>query len=53
MIRDVVQNAGLEGFAELGLVMFVTAFLLVLTRVYFMTPQEAEEQASIPLSEES
>lgn len=52
MIRDVVENAGLAGFAEIGLVLFVFAFVMVVLRVWWMDRSEAEDRAQMPLEED-
>ena len=52
MIRDVIENAGLEGFAEIGLILFLVAFLLVVIRVVLMDSETAEEHAQIPLNDD-
>ena len=52
MIRDVVENAGLEGFAKIGLIMFLIAFLLVVIRVLLMDSEEAKAKANIPLDDD-
>lgn len=53
MLQDVMERAGLEGFAELGLVMFVIAFVSVLIRVWLLDGDEAERRAEIPFGDES
>ena len=54
MMRDVMQNAGLVGFAELGLLFFFFAFALVLFKtVAWTTDEECEEALHIPLDEGS
>lgn len=52
MIRDVMESAGLETFAEIGLIMFIIAFVLVIIRVLLMGSGEAEERANIPLNDD-
>ena len=52
MIRDVMENAGLEGFAEIGLILFLIAFLLVILRVVLIDKEEAEERSRLPLDDE-
>lgn len=53
MLQDVVENAGLEGFAEIGLILFLIAFVLVVIRIWLVDGDEAEEHANIPFDEES
>ena len=51
MLQDVVQNSGLEGYAEIGLLMFVAAFVFAVIRVWLMNTREAKSHASIPLDD--
>jgi hypothetical protein len=51
MNRDVMQSAGLEIYAEIGIILFVFAFVLVLARVVFMKNSEAQECGNIPLED--
>ncbi len=53
MNRDVMQSAGLEIYAEIGIVFFLVGFLLVLIRVGFMKKSEVEECGNLPLSDGS
>lgn len=53
MIRDVLENAGLAGFAEIGLILFLFAFVMVILRVWWMDRGEAEDRAQMPLDEDS
>ena len=52
MIRDVLENAGLAGFAEIGLVLFLIAFSLVVLRVWWMDREEADDRAQMPLDDD-
>lgn len=53
MIRDIVQNAGLVSFAELGLICFFVAFTLVLLKTFFLTTNEEHAAAlMLPLDED-
>lgn len=53
MIRDVIQAAGLEGFAEIGVVLFVLAFSLILITTYFgLKPGEIDALRRAPLDPE-
>lgn len=51
MNRDVMQGAGLEIYAEVGIIIFLIGFLLVLIRVAFMKKSEVEECGNLPLSD--
>lgn len=53
MLQDVMEQAGLEGFAEIGLIIFVIAFLLVLIRVWLVDGEEADRHANIPFGDDS
>ncbi len=50
MMRDVMQNAGLEGFAELGILIFFVTFAIVALRV-LARGDRWDEHASLPLEE--
>lgn len=52
MFREVVQNARLEDYAELGLIFFVIAFALVLLRVFFLKREEATHMNELPLQQD-
>lgn len=51
MKRDVMEGSGLEIFAEIGLILFLIAFLLVLVRVFLLKGEKAQEYAEIPLED--
>lgn len=52
-LSDVMSAAGLAIYAELGLLLFLGAFLAVAIKVLFFTKSQAFEQAGmIPLDEE-
>lgn len=51
MKREVMESAGLEIFAEVGLVLFVIGFLAVLIRVALLKRDEVEHIESLPLDE--
>ena len=51
MNRDVMQGAGLAIYAEVGIVIFLFAFLLVVVRVALMKKSEADECGNIPLND--
>jgi hypothetical protein len=46
-----MESAGLEIFAEVGLVLFVIGFLAVLIRVALLKRDEVEHIESLPLDE--
>ena len=52
MIRDVMENAGLSGFAEIGLILFLLAFIFVIIRILLIDREEAEERSHMPLDDE-
>ncbi len=53
MIRDILQNAGLVSFPELGLICFVLAFTLVLLKTFLLTTSEEHAAAlMLPLDED-
>ena len=52
MLRDVVENAGLEGFAEIGLILFLIAFVLVIARIVLIDKDEAAEHSRMPLDDD-
>ena len=52
MMRDVMQTAGLVGFAELGLLLFTFAFGLAIARVIWgMSRAEADAASQLPLED--
>ncbi len=52
MMRDVMQSAGLVGFAELGLILFTFAFGLAVARVIWgMSRAESEAASQLPLED--
>ena len=52
MKRETMEHAGLAIYAELGVILFVFAFILVIARVYFMRSSEAEEQGRLPFEKD-
>jgi cbb3-type cytochrome oxidase subunit 3 len=52
MFRELMQTAGLEIWAEIGLVAFCIAFGAVIAYVVHMTPKDANAAARIPLEDE-
>ena len=53
MKREVMEHAGLTAFAEIGIVLFLVAFFLILVRVFIMRKDQADEMANIPLEDGS
>jgi FtsZ-interacting cell division protein ZipA len=51
MRRDVMENAGLEIFAEIGLIIFVIVFIAILLTAIFMRREKVEYLSNLPLSE--
>lgn len=51
MRSDVMQGAGLEIFAEVGLIFFVLGFLFVVARLLLMKKEEADAHGQIPLDD--
>ncbi len=49
MHRDVMQNAGLEFFAEIGLIIFVLAFTVMLVRLFFFKKDTIQHISALPL----
>lgn len=53
MKKEVVENAGLEIFAEAGLILFVLAFIFVIVRVLLYQNEEVEHLEQLPLDEDA
>ena len=51
MHRDVISNADLSQFAEYGLVIFVTVFILIILRALFMKKERVEHMEKLPLDD--
>ena len=52
-LSDIVGHAGLAIYAEIAMVLFMIAFVLVALRVFRSgTPQEFEEASRLPLEDE-
>ncbi len=49
MKREVMESAGLEIYAEIGLILFVLGFLFVLIRVLLLKDDEVEHLEKLPL----
>lgn len=50
MMRQAMESAGLELFAEIGLILFCAAFILVVIRLMLLPKERAESLAQIPFS---
>lgn len=48
-----MESAGLEIYAEIGLVLFVLAFLFVIIRVLLLKREEVEHLENLPLDEDA
>lgn len=51
MRREVMANAGLEAFAEVGILVFFLVFLAILARAAFMRRDEVNTMLHLPLDE--
>ena len=51
MEREVIDNADLAHFAEIGLVIFVIVFVLIILRVVFMKKDYSDKMKNMPLDE--
>jgi cbb3-type cytochrome oxidase subunit 3 len=52
-LTEIMSNAGLARYAELALVLFVFAFIVILVRVYWPSNREKlEKQARMPLKDD-
>lgn len=52
MFKEVMRSAGLVGFAEVGLVLFVCAFAMILLLAFFgMSKQARREVSMLPLAD--
>lgn len=50
-MRDVMQNAGLASFAEIGIVLFFVAFALVAVRILLTRKTNYQELAHLPMDD--
>lgn len=53
MMRDVMQNAGLQGFAELAIMIFFATFAAVAFRTFFTRTDKFEGVSRIPLDDDA
>ena len=52
-LTEIMSNSGLSRYAELGLLLFVFAFVLIIVRVYRPSRRDAlERQAKLPLEDD-
>ena len=49
MKREIMESAGLEIYAEIGLLLFVVAFVFVIARVLLLKNDEVEHLEKLPL----
>lgn len=52
MFRDVMQNASLETFAEIGLLIFFVGFLLILAQAFLIKRKDADHLSALPLADD-
>ena len=53
-LSEIMSNAGLSRYAELALVLFVFAFVVIIARVYRPSKGEGlERQARLPLDDDN
>lgn len=51
MEREVIEHSGMEYFAEIGLVIFVVVFVLILLRVVLMKKEHSRQMGEMPLDD--
>ncbi len=51
MGRDVIADSGMVGFAEVGLIIFISVFILIIIRAVFMNKDHAEHMEKLPLDD--
>jgi cbb3-type cytochrome oxidase subunit 3 len=52
-LTEIMSNAGLSRYAELALLLFVFAFVVIIVRVYRPSKRDAlERQAKLPLEDD-
>lgn len=51
MRRDVMENAGLAIFAEIGLIIFVLTFAAIFLAAMFMRREKVDYLSNLPLEE--
>lgn len=49
MRKDIMENAGLTLFAEIGVILFVVVFALILLRTIFMSKEKVKYAGNLPL----
>lgn len=50
-LSDVMSQMGLSSYAEVALLLFLFAFLLIALKVFFGSAEEFEQAAAIPLDD--
>ena len=51
-LSDVMSHAGLSGYAEIGLILFLFAFVVVVARLIVAPRRELDHVAHLPLDDE-
>lgn len=51
-LSDVMSHSGLTAYAEIGLVLFMIAFVAIVVRVIRMPKREVDHVARLPLDDE-
>ncbi len=51
MHRDVISYADLTQYAEIGLIIFVAVFIMILLRAFFMKKERVEHMENLPLED--
>ena len=51
MRKDIMENADLSAFAEVGLILFVIAFIAIFLRAFFMRRETVEHLQQLPLED--
>jgi cbb3-type cytochrome oxidase subunit 3 len=53
MMRDIMQNASLEWFAEIGLALFFIGFFFAVLRAAVFSKSEVEHASALPLADDT
>ncbi len=53
MMRDIMQNANLEWFAELGLALFFIGFFFAVLRAFYFSKSEVARAEALPLADDT
>ena len=51
MHRDVISYADLTQYAEIGLIIFVAVFIMIILRAFFMKAERVEHMENLPLED--